>query len=140
MEDEEIVVDASVVVKWFLAEEDSEKALKLRDDHVSHKVILSAPTLMIYEVLNALKYSKVYSGEELSLIAKSLNGYGFKLYQLEGNLKERTIKTAAKHDLTIYDASYIALAEHLNTKLYTADNELAEKVPENVATIEEYPT
>lgn len=33
----EVVVDASVVVKWFPVDEDSEKSLKLSDDYVSHK-------------------------------------------------------------------------------------------------------
>jgi predicted nucleic acid-binding protein len=58
MERTKIVVDASVAVKWFVEEEFSDLALKLRDMHVNGLVDLVAPSLMPYEVLNALKYSK----------------------------------------------------------------------------------
>jgi len=32
---EEVVIDSSVAVKWFSNEEDTDKALKLRDRHVN---------------------------------------------------------------------------------------------------------
>jgi len=85
------------------------------------------PTLLIYEVLNILKNSKVYSEEELIELAKSLNKYGFELWGLSESLKEETVRTALKHDITLYDASYVALAKILNTMLYTADEELISK-------------
>lgn len=31
---EKVIIDSSVAVKWFGAEEDTDKALKLRDKHV----------------------------------------------------------------------------------------------------------
>ena len=34
---EEVVMDTSVAVKWFSNEEDTDKALKLRDRHVNSK-------------------------------------------------------------------------------------------------------
>ena len=34
---EEVVIDSSVAVKWFSNEEDTDKALKLRDRHVNSK-------------------------------------------------------------------------------------------------------
>ncbi len=42
MEKEKIVVDASVVAKWFLIEEYSDKALQLRNDYIRGAVILAA--------------------------------------------------------------------------------------------------
>jgi len=68
MEKRKIVVDASVVAKWFLEEEYSGKALQLRDDYARGLLTVAAPSLLEYEVLNALKYSGAYSARELKEI------------------------------------------------------------------------
>ncbi len=138
MEKTKVVIDASIVVKWFLEEEYSDKALKLRNDYVRGIISLAAPSLMIYEVLNALKYSGVYSREELKETGISLNKYGFELFDLEDDFKELTIEIAVDNNMTIYDASYIALARKLGTVLYTADKELLEKFPKETRHIVQY--
>jgi len=60
-----VVVDASVVAKWYLEEEYTEKALKLRDMHVNGEIELTAPELLLFEVLNAIRYSGVFPVGEL---------------------------------------------------------------------------
>jgi len=125
---EKIVTDASVIVKWFVDEVDSEKARKLRDEYINGSIEIVVPELMPYEVLNALKYTRLFTAEELIMIAKSLSLYGFKLYTLTGKLAEKTVEIAVQKDITIYDASYIALAKELNVKLYTSDVKLMERV------------
>ncbi len=139
MEKEKVVVDASIIVKWFLEEEFSNKALQLRNDYIRGIIAIAVPSLLEYEVLNALKYSGVYSVEELKEIGIALNKYGFEVYELEGKLKELAIEIALKNNITIYDASYIALAKHLNTILYTADKELIQKFPNTAIHIKQYP-
>jgi predicted nucleic acid-binding protein len=124
----EVVADASVIVKWFVDEIYSENAKKLREEYVNGKVELVSPELMPYEVLNALKYTKLFSTDELKLIARSLSLYGFKLYSLSGKLSERTAEIAVEKEITVYDASYVALAESLNSKLYTSDDRLIDRV------------
>lgn len=122
-----IVLDASVIAKWYLTEENSDYALRLRDAHVSGSISIVVPTLLIYEVLNALGHSGIYSEDELIKLAQSLNRYGFERQGLSGTLKEEAVRTAFKHNMTLYDASYVALAATLNTTLYTADQELIGK-------------
>ncbi len=138
MEKEKVVVDASIVAKWFLEEEYSGQALKLRDDYIGGSFQIVVPSLLEYEVLNALRYSGVYSPEELRSIGLALNKYGFETRELGGELKAKTIALAIEHNITIYDASYIALAKTLNAKLYTADNELVEKFPKTAVHIKDY--
>ncbi|RLI78901.1 PIN domain nuclease [Archaeoglobales archaeon] len=124
----EVVADASVVVKWFVDEIYSENARKLREEYINGSIELASPELMPYEVLNALRYTKLFSKDELKLIARSLSLYGFKLYSLRGKLSERTAEIAVEKEITVYDASYIALAESLNSKLYTSDEKLIDRV------------
>ena len=124
---EKVVADASVIVKWFVDEVYSENARKLRDEFINGSVEIISTELMPYEVLNALKYTKLFKTEELIMIAKSLTLYGFRLFSLTGKFAERTVEIAMEKDITIYDASYIALAEELKAKLYTADEKLIKK-------------
>ena len=138
MEKEKIVVDASVVVKWFLLEEYSDKAELLRNDYVKGLFEIAVPSLLEYEVLNALKYSGVYTTNELVEIGNAINNYGFLTYELKDNYKKLTIEIAENSGLTIYDAAYVALAKHLGTKLYTADNEIIKKFPRVAIHIKRY--
>ena len=39
----EVVVDASVIVKWFVEEEGSDKSLKLRDRYIEGEIRIIAP-------------------------------------------------------------------------------------------------
>ena len=136
--EKKIVVDASVVAKWYLIEEYSDNAIKLRNDYVRGLVQIIVPSLLEYEVLNALRYSGVYNLDELKKIGSSLNKYGFITYDLENDIKDLVIKFALKEDITIYDASYIALALKFNTLLYTADQELVTKFPNIARHIRDY--
>ncbi len=136
--EKKIVVDASVVAKWYLIEEYSDNAIKLRNDYVRGLVQIIVPSLLEYEVLNALRYSGVYNLDELKKIGSSLNKYGFITYDLENDIKDLVIKLALKENITIYDASYIALALKFNTLLYTADQELVTKFPNIARHIRDY--
>ena len=120
------VVDASVVVKWFIEEEYTTQALKLRDMFANGKIILIGPSLLNFEILNALKYSRIYNKNELKELAVAIGKYGFELHELIGNYSELTAEIAEARDLSIYDASYIALAELNDIDLFSADNKILE--------------
>jgi predicted nucleic acid-binding protein len=125
---EKVVLDASVITKWYLKERYSEQAIKLQDDYISGRITIVVPTPLEYEVLNTLKYSGAYSEQELADIARSLNKYGFEQWRLKDQLKNEIIKIASKYNITVYDASYLALANLLKTFFYTADEELLNRV------------
>lgn len=125
---EKLVGDASVIVKWFIEEEYTNEALRLRDMHVNGEIMLAAPELLPFEVLNALKYSGLFEKEELKSAAISLSNYRIELHTLKGVLAEKTVEIAIDENITIYDASYVALATILKTKMFTADEKLVEKL------------
>ena len=124
----EEVVDASVIVKWFVEEENSDKAIRLRDEYIDGKIRISAPELLLFEVLNALYYKRLFSEEEMMKIAEALEAYSFSLYPLKGKYAEETLKIMYNNDITVYDASYLALAVLNNTHFYTADRKLIKKL------------
>jgi predicted nucleic acid-binding protein len=123
------VIDASIVVKWFIDESNSDKALKLREQFILQEIQFAIPSLMYYEVLNALKYSNQFDKIDLQTAGESLENYSFDVFTMKGDYGKKTIELAMDYDLTIYDASYIALAITLETELYTADEKIKRKLP-----------
>jgi predicted nucleic acid-binding protein len=56
----EIVLDSSVVVKWFSTETKSVEALKLLDSYIQGTVELTISEILICEIGNALRYKPDY--------------------------------------------------------------------------------
>ena len=127
MERGQVVVDASVVAKWFPVEEHSREARLLRDAYVGGLLDLAAPELLPFEVLNALRYSGAYGEDELKEAARTLDDFQLALFRLEGELAQLAVEISMRKGVTIYDASYVALARLLGTVLYTADEKLIRK-------------
>lgn len=124
---EEVVVDASVVVKWFVEEEFEKEALMLRDAYVEGTIRLSAPSLMPLEVMNGLQVAN-NNEQFLTEARESLTQYGIRLFLPLGPYLSDTIKVATRSSVSTYDASYVALAELLASRLYTADMELIKRL------------
>jgi predicted nucleic acid-binding protein len=81
-----------------------------------------APALLPFEVINALKYSGHYEGDRLIEASTTLPEYGIELiqYREAGPVAE----IAGDLDITLYDASYLALAYKNEATVYTADSRL----------------
>lgn len=125
-----IIIDSSVVLKWFFPEEEySREALEIKKDFAEKKIIISVPILLFYEVGNVLK-SSVKSSRVNSRKAKIayewFTNIEFIIYSSEELFKEAFEKATAL-DITFYDASYVVLAEYLKFPFYTADKKLLQK-------------
>ncbi|MEF8776213.1 MAG: type II toxin-antitoxin system VapC family toxin [Haloarculaceae archaeon] len=120
----DIVVDASVVAKWYIPERHHEPARALRDGYFNGRHTLRAPAVLPFEVVNALKYSGHYAGDRLVEASRTLPEYGIDLvpYHETGPVAE----VAADLDVPLYDASYLALAQTTDATVYTADSGLLE--------------
>lgn len=114
------VVDASVVIKWFIPEIHSEVALQARHSRAR----LHVPALMTLEFGNAIA-KKIRRGEltraEGDVILKEL-----KLLPLQRHADERLFPAAYQLALdtqrSVYDCLYLALAESVDGIMVTADH------------------
>lgn len=131
MERQKKVVDASVILKWFIKEKDSEKALELREDYIFGRIILIVPELMFLEVINALRYKKL-NPEKISYVNKSLWESEFHIHKSDQFIIEKAINIAIEYNITIYDALYVSIAQLHNAFLITADSKLY-KIPNVIA-------
>ncbi len=118
------VVDASVVAKWFLPEADTESAVLLRARHVSGDLRLVAPDLLVYEVANALRYHPQVGSDQLAEHMEDLFAFELGLEPTSEISMTAAVRAAFRLGLSIYDASYISLAERLDAALYTADESM----------------
>jgi len=120
------VVDASVVVKWFVAEPDYEPAQRLQSDFFEGILQLREPAILPWEVMSALRYSGRFPRRDLREAGRTLDRAGFVTIPLFGDYLERTMQIALETHLSIYAASYAGLAAIGQCPLFTADEEFLE--------------
>ncbi|MHB1709725.1 MAG: type II toxin-antitoxin system VapC family toxin [Thermoplasmataceae archaeon] len=125
---ENIVLDASVVVKWFVDEEYTDSSLQLLEDYLNGKVTLYSVQLMPYEVINALRYNSIIGRSDLVQIGRALARFQIVLYPLLDGLCENAISIAIDSGTTVYDAAYLALAISMKSPLYTSDQKFMDKI------------
>ena len=123
-----VVLDASIVVKWFSFEEYSDRALKLMEMYGEGDLDLMAPSLLPYEVGNALRYNPGFGIEDVKEALNALEDLQIRLYPPKKDVIDRAIELAFTYGFTIYDSSYIAVAEISGSTYYTADEEVVRKV------------
>jgi predicted nucleic acid-binding protein len=116
----ELVLDASVVVKWFktAGEAHVEAAQRLRERYREGQFAVVVPGLLYLELLNAAARRWGWTAEELAALAYGLPALDFRVHEpaLEG------IATWCARGLTAYDACYLAVAEERRTVVVTTDD------------------
>ena len=123
-----LVLDASVAVKWYVEEELREQALALRHDYYEEKLLLISQPLLLYEVANALRYHPTLSSEDVMTAIDSLLAMQFDLITLGKSEVEAAVKIAFDENLSMYDATYLALADITGTQIVTADESFYKKL------------
>jgi predicted nucleic acid-binding protein len=124
-------VDASVVLKWFLLEPDSGAADFLLEKFLNNEAELLVPNLMLVETASAL-WKRVMIGKELSADEATLIYQDLLTLPLSfissGAVAEAALRVALKHNHSVYDALYCALAIEKDCDFVTADRKLANKL------------
>lgn len=125
-----LVLDANVIAKWFIEEENTEKAIEIRDKFVDGKLAaILEPTLLIYELGNVFWKHPVKSPEDVESDFKALFDIGLEFLEVnEIGFLKNVLENARKFEITFYDAVYVTLAMKEDCKLITADGRLQRKV------------
>ena len=118
-----LVVDASVAVKWLVAEEGSDAADRLLaggDD-------LHAPRLMASEIANAL-WRKARTGEiergQAGILMAAVPEMPVH-WSSDETVCADAVRLAVALDRPVYDCVYLALAHQVDARLVTADTRFA---------------
>lgn len=137
-----LVVDASVAVKWVLAEDDSETAHRLAESGEA----LHAPRLLASEVANAV-WSRVRRGElergQATELVATVPEMPLR-WHTDESICTDAIRLALTYDRAVYDCMYLALAQRIGACLVTADRRFADALSQTehadvVATLTSWP-
>lgn len=122
-----LVVDASVALKWFVDEPDSDHAVALLESGEP----LVAPELVIAESLNAAWRLVRYGAFGETVRQRILDELPTFYDRFWGLLDLAASASAIARDLDhpVYDCFYLALAEKAQATLVTADARLLKRVP-----------
>jgi predicted nucleic acid-binding protein len=136
-----VIVDASVILRAFFPDEAQEQAQWLIRDHVAGQLTLEAPSLLSYELCNAIWMAERrgrISHDQADEILQAIEDLNIQIQHL--NWKD-LLPIARKYGRTAYDAAYLALAQTSQQPFITGDERLYHAVREHldwVLWIEDY--
>jgi predicted nucleic acid-binding protein len=118
------VVDASVAVGLLVPDEQADIHDRALDALVSRPAFV--PPIFEYEVASALSMARRSSRLSEAQVQASLRRLTDLPFQRsdEGQSAERLLEIAARHELSVYDAAYLVLAERHGADLATMDRRL----------------
>jgi predicted nucleic acid-binding protein len=118
-----LVIDASVVVKWYVPESDSADAARLGRSERR----LAAPDLLVSEVGNILWKKVQRDGlprADAEAAALSLIDSARIRFHRSPLFVRAALEIASTYGRTVYDSLYLALAIYLDTEMVTTDQRL----------------
>jgi len=134
MDNSPLCVDANLVIR-LVADPDDELVRSTWERWDAEHRRIAAPTLLFYEVANALyryQRARMMSSSAVRLALKAAQALPLRLYG-EPELHTRALDLAERFSLpAAYDAHYLALADWLGAEFWTADLRLARVVQDEL--------
>jgi predicted nucleic acid-binding protein len=122
----DVVADASIVLKWFHAEgeQDVEAARELLERHGRREIGLLVLDLTPYEVGNALLRGRAnVAANRVAVVLEALADICPRVTPTRTDMRS-ALTLAKRHDLTLDDAVYAAVARARGAELATLDRAL----------------
>ena len=118
------VIDASILAAWFLGEK-SDPRIETAIDALA-RIEACAPTLLFYEIRNALLMSERRRRITEGMSAAFLRDLALLPIRLEPPRQEASLMALAREwKLTVHDATYLELARRRKLPLATLDGQLS---------------
>lgn len=125
-----IVVDSSLVVKWYVPQPYSSKAREILNAYQDGNLLLLAPDLIYAEVGNIIWKLQRFQGLSETDAQAILNAFQLVTFVLTpaASLLNDAYCLAVSHQRTVYDALYVALSLRQQCQFVTADEKLVNAV------------
>ena len=118
-----IVLDASAGLALVRQEDRSAEVSALVADRVGAGIVV--PPIFWLEVVNVLARRHGYSGASVMEAVHTLEAIGIQTLETDRPALLSIIDLVERHQLTAYDAAYLALADSQDAELATADRRMA---------------
>lgn len=119
---DKVILDTSVVVKWFVDESDSDKAQDIIRKQKKKEIQIILPDIVLLELINALYYSEKYSQENITKAIEVMSKLKIVYKSLNNSLLLNVSSLVIRNKIQSYDALFIALAEQEKCPLITTDH------------------
>ncbi len=121
-----IVLDASIGVKWFRYENESNTGLanKLLQQQFQNEIEIIVPDLFFFEIINTLLSKKYLNVDDIYSASESLHLMNMKVIFPNKKIIDTSINIADRTKLTFYDSLYISVAISEQALLLTEDKEI----------------
>jgi len=121
------VLDASVLIKWFVEEEGRERALQILEEVVEQPRRFAVPALVWYELTHVLLRVTRRVDSTLERLETVMH-LGVPCFSATPERCALAMKYAARTKLSGYDAHYVVLAKELEGRWLTFDRKAASAV------------
>jgi predicted nucleic acid-binding protein len=125
-----LVVDSSVAVKWFVVEPYSIEARRILDAYQNGILSFLAPDLINAEFGNIIWKKHIFQGltaPDAQDVLEKFRQLQF-TFTLTAGLLDDAYKIAVTHRRTVYDALYLALSVRESCQCVTADEKLVNAI------------
>lgn len=125
-----VVVDSSVVIKWFVAEPHSAESRQLLNDYITGTLDFVEPDLLYAEIGNVVWRKHVLQGMSASDAQQILDTFSKLTLRViaSSTLLAEAYQLAVTHQRTVYDSLYLALAVREGCPFVTADEKLVNAI------------
>jgi len=123
-----LVIDASVVIKAYVPEILSDRAVEVMSRLAEGELVLLAPDLLYPETGNILwKKRRLHelTGAEVDEIVDAISALPIKI-EASRPVMPLAVTIAMQSGITVYDAMYVAVARIYETRMITADKKLVD--------------
>lgn len=128
------VFDASVIIKWFIKEEGSDRADKYLQAYEDRQFSIFVPALLFYELGNILLVKKA-TAKQVDQIIQYLDALNLTKMDIGHESFRKVFQNADELQITYYDASYLTLMQEESCEFITADRKLYEKARRKFASV-----
>ncbi|MDO8638011.1 MAG: type II toxin-antitoxin system VapC family toxin [Candidatus Daviesbacteria bacterium] len=122
------VLDASFILAFLLPDERNEQVMDVFKQYSQGKINFIASKVLPFEVANSLKNAIPKRVSQQNAIIMIENFLELKIEFMEADLKQ-ILNLSLFKDLSVYDASYLYLAQSQNFPLLTLDKKLQKLSP-----------
>lgn len=121
-----IVLDASIGVKWFKYENESNTSLtnKLLQQQFQNEIEIIVPDIFFFEIINTLLSKKYLNVDDIYSASESLHLMNMKVISPNKKIIDTSISIVGRTKLTFYDSLYISVAISEQALLLTEDKEI----------------
>lgn len=118
------VIDTSFVLAFLLPDEEERAVENMFSKFEDNKISFISPYLLIFETINGLRSAvlqKRQTAKTAELLVEAFLNMGIFFEQIE---EKEVFRLSLNKGISVYDASYVWLAESKNLQLLSLDEEL----------------